>query len=592
MAEPIRIGNMSGFYGDRFAAAREMLTGHGPDGTPVDVLTGDYLAELTMLILWRTKLGKPDGGYARTFLSQMRECLSIAVDQGTKVVVNAGGLNPAGLADALRELAADQGVEAQVAHVEGDDLLARVGDLTQAHGLANLDTGQPLADLANDPLTANAYLGGWGIAAALGTGADVVVTGRVTDASLVVGPAAWHHGWARDDWDALAGAVVAGHVIECGCQATGGNYPFFTEVASLVHPGFPIAEVHQDGTSVITKHPGTDGEVSIGTVTAQLLYEIGTPDYLGPDVDTDFRSIQLAQDGPDRVRITGVTGTEPSDQLKVCINTLGGFKNEMTFLLTGLDIEAKAELVKEQVAAHVDLDEIAEVDWQLDRSDEPDAPTNARAAATLRLVVKDPEQDKVGRRAFSSPLVELALASYPGATFTAPPGDAEPYGVYWPTLVPKGEVSEVVVLADGSRLDVDQTPGVARPDPAPDHLATTDLDASPDLGPTERVPIGTVVGARSGDKGGNANVGLWARTDEAAQWLLATCTPDWVRDLLPEAADLAIDVHPLPNLRAVNLVVHGLLGQGVSSSTRPDPQAKGLGEYLRSRLADVPTALR
>lgn len=568
----LRIANMSGFYGDRFDAPREMLTGSGR----IDVLTGDYLAELTMLILWRSGLGKPDGGYARTFLHQMRDCLTMVADQGTKVVVNAGGLQPARLAEALRELVTELGLELTVAHVEGDDLLPRIGELVE------MDT---------TPLTANAYLGGWGIAAALGAGADLVVTGRVTDASLVVGPAAWHFGWARDDWDALAGAVVAGHVIECGTQATGGNYPFFTEVPGLEHPGFPIAEIEADGSSTITKHDGTGGLVSVGTVTAQLLYEIGDPHYLGPDVTTDFATISLSDDGPDRVRISGVRGMPPPQQLKVCVNTLGGFRNEMTFLLTGLDIDAKADLVRRTVAARIDLDAIDVVSWQLLRTDLADAPTNAQATATLRLVVKDDDRDKVSRRSFSSPLVELALATYPGATFTAQPADAEPYGVYLPAFVDRGEVAEVVVLADGTRLPSAQTPGDADAPTPSSTPAPTDQPWDFAATETRQVPLGTLLGARSGDKGGNANVGLWARSADAARWLAAVCDEAWVRTLLPEAAGLPIQIHPLPNLRAVNIVIEGLLEDGVSSSTRPDPQAKGLGEYLRSRTTAIPSTL-
>ncbi len=580
----LRIANMSGFYGDRFDAPREMLT-----GGDVDVLTGDYLAELTMLILWRTRLRKPEAGYASTFLRQMRDCLGIAVDQGVKVVVNAGGLNPAGLADGLRELATELGVEARIAHVEGDDLLPRLGELQAAgHALANLDTGEPLASLANDPLTANAYLGGWGIAAALGRGADVVVTGRVTDASLVVGPAAQHFGWARDDFDALAGAVVAGHVIECGAQATGGNHPFFTEVPGLEHPGFPIAELRADGSCTITKHDGTGGLVDVDTVTAQLLYEIGAPTYLNPDVATDFTTIELAPEGPDRVRVSGVRGTAPPADAKVCINTLGGFRNGMTFVLTGLEVDAKVDLVKRTVAHLVDLEAIDVVDWRLVRSGHVDAPTNAEATSLLHLTVKDRDQEKVGRRAFSSKLVEMALASYPGFTMTAPPADAEPYGVYWPTLVPKDEVHEVVVHHDGERESIAQTPGVRDDDV---ELAPAQVAVRPETGATQRVPLGTVVGARSGDKGGNANVGLWARDEAGWQWLRGWLDVARFRELLPEADQLDVHRHELANLRALNFVVVGLLDEGVSSSTRPDPQAKGLGEYLRSRLVDVPANL-
>ncbi len=274
----LRVANCSGFYGDRVSAALEMV-----EGGPIDVLTGDWLAELTMLLLGKAMLsGRP--GYARTFLTQVDQVLPACLERGIKIVANAGGLDPAGCAAAVTELASRAGLSPVVAHVAGDDLLPRLPDLMRAgHPLANSDTGQRLADAGVTPLTAHAYLGGLPIARALDAGADIVVTGRVTDAALVVGPGMWRFGWNGDDLDALAGAVVAGHVIECGCQATGGNYAFFGEVPDLEHAGFPLAELAADGSAVITKHPGTGGLVSVGTVTAQLLYEIGGPRYLNPD---------------------------------------------------------------------------------------------------------------------------------------------------------------------------------------------------------------------------------------------------------------------------------------------------------------------
>ncbi|TAL22878.1 MAG: DUF1446 domain-containing protein [Frankiales bacterium] len=571
MTDVLRIANCSGFYGDRASALSEVLN----DG-PVDVVTGDYLAELTMLILFRSRAKDPARGWATSFLRQLEPVLGTVADRGTRVVVNAGGLAPAACAAAVRDLATTLGVDVPVAHVAGDDLLPRVGELD----LPNLDTGAPLGD--RTPLTANAYLGAWGIAAALQGGAQVVVTGRVTDASLVVGPAAAHFGWARDDWDRLAGATAVGHVLECGTQATGGNYSFVRdEVAQPIHMGFPVAEVAADGSAVITKHPGTGGAVTVGTVTAQLLYEIAGPLYAGPDVVTDFSSIELAQEGPDRVRVSGVRGLPPSGRLKVCLNMLGGFRNTMSFVLTGLDVEAKAELA---LAGLRDAYPHP-FEHRLVRLDREDAPTNEQAAALLRVFVRG-DDPKVLGRAFSNAAVELALASYPGCTLTSQPGDASPYGVYWPSLVDSAEVEHVVVHPDGRREVIPHTPGAASGQPEP--LGRTHPDAT---GAAERVPLGRVVGARSGDKGGNANVGFWARTDEAAAWLLGWLDEKQFRALLPEADGLQVDLHPLPNLRAVNVVVHGLLGEGVASSTRFDPQAKGLGEYLRSRHVDVPTTL-
>jgi hypothetical protein len=585
---PIRIGNASGFYGDRLAAAQEMV-----EGGDLDVLTGDYLAELTLYLMHKARLKNPDAGFATTFLTQLETVLGTCLDRGIKVVSNAGGLNPGGLARQIRALADRLGLAVKVAHVEGDDLVAALPGLQAAgHELRHLDTGRVLADAGVTPVTANAYLGGWPIVTALQSGADVVVTGRVTDASLVVGPAAWWHGWGVEDYDALAGAVVAGHVIECGAQATGGNYSFFPELTDPRYPGFPIAEVAGDGSAVITKHSGTGGLVSVDTVTAQLLYEIAEPAYAGPDVTSWFQTIEVAQAGPDRVRLSGTRGSAPTGQVKVALNYTGGYRNAMTMVLTGLDLDAKAALAERLL---FDLlggrDSFDEVDVRLLRFDHPDAAVQAEAVAHLVVTVKDADPQKVGRR-FSNAVLELTLASYPGFHTTTPPTRESAYGVYWPALVPGELVPARVVLVDGSSTTVPAVPGSgesAAPPPGPAVAAPATTGPT---GETASVPLGTVAGARSGDKGGNANVGFWTRTDAAYDWLQGFLTVERLHALLPEAEGLEIRRYALPNLRALNFVVVGLLGDGVASSTRPDPQAKALGEFLRSRLVPVPVELR
>ena len=587
MTRPVRIGNSSGFYGDRDAATREMV-----EGGPIDVLTGDYLAELTMLILWKARQKDPSAGYARTVLGQLEQVLGTCLDRGIKVVNNAGGLNPAGLAGQLADLAGRLGLHPKIAYVTGDDVLPRLDELQAAgHPLAHMDTGQPLSAAASRPLTANAYLGGWGITAALAAGADIVVCPRVTDASLVTGPAAWWHGWQRDDFDALAGAVLAGHVIECGPQATGGNYAFLDEITDRRYPGFPIAEVAADGSAVITKHPGTGGLVSTGTVTAQLLYEIGDPAYANPDVIAHFDTARLSQQGPDRVLISGTRGSPPPPSAKVAMNLIGGFRNTMTLVLTGLDIEEKAAWARQELFGVLGgEDQFEDVDVRLLRYDTPDAPANEQATAHLRITVKDTDRRKVGRR-FSNATMELALGGYAGFHTTSPPTAETAFGVYWPALMPAELADHAVVLPDGSTRSIAPTPpGPARwPAGEPVGAATADKAGGPaEAGQTLRVPLGLACGARSGDKGGNANVGLWARDPAAYPWLRDYLTVGRLRELLPEAAGLEIARYELPNLSALNFVIAGLLGAGVAASTRLDPQAKGLGEYLRSRLADVP----
>jgi len=574
VSDVLRVGNCSGFYGDRLGAMRELL-----EGGQLDVITGDYLAELTMLILGKDTLRDPSLGYARTFVTQVEDCLGLALEKGVKIVSNAGGLNPAGLADKLREVATALGLDARIAHVEGDDL--------RSYGFDNA-------------LTANAYLGGFGIAAALREGADVVVTGRVTDASVVVGPAIARFGWTPTSYDELAGAVVAGHVIECGTQATGGNFSGFrslisTGSISAGQPlGFPIAEISADGSSVITKHDGTGGAVTLDTVTAQLVYEIQSTRYLGPDVTTDLTSIRLSQAGPDRVAITGVRGEAPPGRLKVAVNELGGFRNSVEFVLTGLDIEAKAAWIKEQFQLDPEPKVVA---WSPVVEPPRDATTEEGASIRLRCTVLDPSDKAVGK-AFTSAAVELALASYPGFTMTAPPSAPTPYGIYRPAYVDRSAVTHTVVHHDGRREVIAEvaptSEGQATGGGSTD---TRGLRPSPYPAPgdrlTRRMPLGSFVHARSGDKGGDANIGLWVVNDgsemhaDRVTWLTKVLSPRKVRELIPEAADLDVEVYVLPNLGAVNVIIKGLLGEGVAASTRFDPQAKGLGEWLRSRYVSI-----
>ncbi len=583
---PVRIANCSGFFGDRRSGAREMV-----DGGPIDVLTGDWLAELTMLILSRIRAKRPGGGFASTFVRQMEDVMGTCLDRRIKVVSNAGGLDPAGCAAAVQEAADRLRLAPTIAYVDGDDLLPRIDELEAAGALRPFAEGGDLGDISRY-LTANAYLGCWGIVDALDRGADIVITGRVTDAAVTCGPAAWHHGWKRDDWDALAGGVVAGHVIECSAQATGGNYSFFTEVDGMERLGFPWAEVSADGSCVIGKHEGTGGQVSVGTVTSQLLYEIGGPRYLGPDVTARFDTIRVEQVEPDRVRIWGTVGEPPPPTLKVAMNEVGGYRNTVSVALTGLDIEEKAVVAAAAFwsACPYQPDDFEAVDTRLIRTDHDDPPSNESATAQWRLTVKDHDERKVGRT-FSNAFTETALASIPGFYgLTGGPSAAAPFGVYRPALIDAALVPQYVHLG-GATHEVDS---VAPEGPAPtvdaDHRAgreTTDGR----VGPTVRVPIGRIVGARSGDKGGNANVGVFARSAPGFAWLAEFLTVDRLRTLLPETADLAVDRHELPNLWSLNFVIHDLLDEGVAASTRIDAQAKSLGEWLRARVVEMPASL-
>lgn len=577
----LRIGNCSGFFGDRTHAAREMV-----EGGPLDVLTGDWLAELTMYILHKTR--ERTGGYARTFLRELEEVLPTCIERDITVVSNAGGLHPEALAAAVGELARRQGLDVHVASVSGDDITPDLAALqAQGEKFVNLDTGEVLP--AGAPVvTANAYLRARPIADALAAGAQVVVTGRVTDAALVVGPALHAFGWSDGDLDAIAGAVVAGHVIECGAQCCGGNYAFFEEVPDRAHIGFPLAELQADGSSVITKHPGTGGMVTVGTVTAQLLYEIGGPRYLSPDAVPRFDTIDLAQEGPDRVRIAPVRGEAPPATLKVTANLDAGWRNAMTLALTGAQPAEKARFAAETVWDGVPggRDGFAET------AEDLSGDLTGGGMAYLRLAVRGDDEQAVGR-AFSGAVIETSLSSYPGTFFTSAPSGAQGVARYWPTTVAAAAVTP--------RVECDGQLVRATPLPALDQAAAVGPVAVEDAAPpggsglptgkTVVVPLWVLVGARSGDKGGDANVGLWADDDAVAEWLQHEFSAALLKELLPEVEPYPISRYPLPNLRAVNFVVHGILGWGVASNLRLDTQAKGLGELLRARSVEVPAAL-
>jgi hypothetical protein len=389
----------------------------------------------------------------------------------------------------------------------------------------------------------------------------------------------WRFGWTGDHLDELAGAVVAGHILECGCQATGGNYAFFEEVPGLAQAGFPLAELAADGSAVITKHPGTGGQVSIGTVTAQLLYEIGGPAYLNPDVTARFDTIALEHAGPDRVRVSGVRGEPPPADLKVSVNYAGGYRNSMILAIEGLDVAAKARLAEQTIWARVpggkDSFETAHVELA------------GSGPSLLRITVMDQDKAKVGR-AFSAAVVETGLASYPGFYALTPPGDASMYGVYWPTTVPAALVPTRVFIDDQPAWSGPGRVQPTAPVQAGSASEATPSDVPAPEVPTRRAPLGLVAGARSGDKGGNANVGVWVRTDDQYAWLDSYLTTERLAGLVPPVAGLRIDRHRLPNLRALNFVIVGLLGRGVAASTRLDPQAKALGEEVRAAMADIP----
>ena len=578
----IKIANCSGFYGDKLSAAKELV-----DGGPIDVLTGDYLAELTMTILYSQKLQRgEDKGYVGTFLKQIKEIAKTCNEKNIKIVTNAGGLNPKSMASEIEKILIDQSVEMKVAYIDGDDLLPQMNSLMdEGEKFMNIDKNISLKDSGYSPLTSNIYLGAWGIKEALDHDADIVVCPRVTDAAVVIGPAAWKFNWKRNDYDALAGALAAGHIIECGCQATGGNYSFFKEVPSFDNVGYPIAEIFEDGSFNITKHPNTGGLVSKGTVTAQLLYEISSPAYINPDVISHFDTLKIEEISKDKVHISGCRGSSPPKDHKVCINLAGGFRNGMEIILTGIDIEDKAKVFTDALFNSVGgQDQFEEVSIQLHRTDKENPITNEEAMASLVISVKSSNPDLVGRL-FSAKIIELALANIPGFFAQSGPKSSGPVIVYWPALIDSKHVKEKVHI-DGKEIEV---------------LPTSQLDFEEiyyqrepfkieEINVTDQLEIffGDLFGTRSGDKGGCANLGVWAKNKNTYSFLYNFLTVERIKELMPDLNKYKIERFELPNIYSLNFYIHDILQDGVSSNNRKDSQAKSLGEYLRAKKILVP----
>ena len=581
----IKIANCSGFYGDKLSAAKDLV-----DGGPIDVLTGDYLAELTMAILFGQKMQRgEDKGYVGTFLKQINQIAKSCKEKNIKIVSNAGGLNPKSMAIEIEKILKEQSIDMKVAYIDGDDLMPTISNLKKSgEEFKNIDKGKKLDESGYSPLTANAYLGAWGIKEALDKGADIVVCPRVTDAAVVIGPAAWKFNWKRDNYDALAGALAAGHIIECGCQATGGNYAFFKEVESFDNVGYPIAEIYEDGSFYVTKHPDTGGLVSTGTVTAQLLYEINSPAYVNPDVIAHFDTLKIEEVEKDKVYVSGCRGSSPPDKHKVCINLAGGFRNGMEIILTGLDIEDKAKVFTDALFNSVGgRKQFDEVSIQLHRTDKENPNSNEEAMASLLVSVKSKDQNLVGRL-FSAKIIELALANIPGFFAQGGVKSSGPVIVYWPALVDSMHIKEKVHI-DGEEIEV---------------IPTSQLELDEIYYQKEPIKIkkikkedekeiyfGEIYGTRSGDKGGCANLGVWAKNADSFAFLHDFLTVKKLKELLPDLNQYKIERFELANINSLNFYIHDILQDGVSSNDKKDGQAKSLGEYLRAKKVKVPQSI-
>ncbi|HEX2163297.1 MAG TPA: acyclic terpene utilization AtuA family protein [Thermoanaerobaculia bacterium] len=447
----VRVGNGQGFWGDNVDAPVELLR-----GGPIDYIGMDYLAEVTLSIMMRQKLKDPRLGYATDFVDFVRRVLPEVKERGVRILSNAGGLNPRACRARIFEVARELGVRGlRVGVVEGDDLLPRLPELVAAgHELANMDTGEPIAPVVDRMTSANAYLGARPVIEALEQGADVVLCGRVTDTALALAPLAYEHGWGEEDWDRLAAGTIAGHVLECGAQCTGGNFSRWWEVPDLAGVGYPIVEAAEDGSFVVTKHPGTGGMVTVDTVAEQLLYEMSTPSaYVTPDVVADFTTIRLEQDGRDRVRVSGIAGRPRTGTLKISASYLAGYKATGQITLSGPRAVDKARLAADVVWKRLERAGVTFEEGQKEVEllgtgaclpgvlPAPDDPPEV----VLRLGVRDADRAKVDR--FGKEIAPLITAGPPGVTgFAGGRPKAQEIVAYWPALLAREEVERHIVV--------------------------------------------------------------------------------------------------------------------------------------------------
>jgi len=591
MRRTIRIGNAGGYWGDDPGALRRQL-----EGGPLDYVTIDYLAEITMSILQAQRAQRPELGYAVDFLDQLRDCLPLIAARGVTVITNAGGINPLGLGRRIRELAAELGLAVKVGVVDGDDIVGRLDELRAAgEGFANLETGDDFASVRARVTAANVYFGAEPVVAALQAGCRIVVTGRVTDTGITLAPMIHEFGWAADDWDRLAAGIVAGHIIECGTQATGGNLTDWHEVPDLAGIGFPIIEMGDDGVFAVTKHKGTGGLVNLKTVKEQLVYEMGDPTaYISPDVIARFDTVELAEVGRNRVRVSGARGLPRPPRFKVSMAYDDGWKALGQLLVSGPAAVAKAEaaarvfwkrLRHDYEATHTSVVGGGSIWPRTLRAGEPNE-------VLLRLGVRDHDRGKV--EAFGVQLPALILSGPSGLAVTG--GRPKPQRVvaYWPALLQRSSVAaRVTALAPDGGEEIRTIRFTDEVVPAPTAAAERPRRPRVRAWPrrTRRVQLRDLAYARSGDKGDTCNVGVLARSPEIYDWLRATLTSAVVKRFFRGIVRGKVVRYEADNLLALNFLLHETLGGGGTVSLLLDPQGKTLSQALLELEVDAPVTI-
>ncbi|MGB5758781.1 MAG: acyclic terpene utilization AtuA family protein [Acidimicrobiales bacterium] len=597
MAEPLRIANASGYWGDDLTALRRQI-----EGGPVDVITMDFLAEITMSILQKQVQRNPDTGYAVDFVDQLDEVMAEALEKDITIISNAGGVRPLACGEAIAARAAARGLDPRVGVVAGDDLMDRIGGWhDDGVDMSNMDDGRRFGEVIERVSSANAYFGAAPVVRALQEGAEFIVTGRVTDTGITLAPMIHHFGWASDDWDRLAAGIIAGHILECGAQSTGGNFTDWRQVPSFHNVGYPIVEVEDDGSFVVTKHPGTGGLINVATIKEQLVYEMGDPAaYLTPDVVVDFGSIRLEDVGQDRVRVSGVRGAAPTDLLKVSMSYSDGYKASGGVIVCGPDAKGKADMFGEILWGRLpEFEDTLSEAVGADATWGPLSPSVESTEVMARFGVRDHDQAKV--REFAKMLPAMVLSGPPGVGVIGGRPPVQDVVAYWPCLIPRHLCrSEVVVMGGGDRVEASvgfegpTGPGRVESAGAPSNGSDADSDAGAvpaPSGETVTVKLSSLAHGRSGDKGDTCNIGVIARHPALYRWLVENITAARVKEAFTGIAFGDVERFEVPNIAALNFLLHQCLGGGGTLSLHIDAQGKTYSHALLNIDVEIDRAL-
>jgi len=591
MKSQIKIGNAGGFWGDDLGAFNRQLT-----GGRLDYITIDFLAEITMSILRKQQLKNPKAGYVTDFVKQIVDNVQLIKDKQVKIITNAGGINPAGCALKIIEELKSKQISLKIAVVEGDNIIDKLENLYPSKAsFVNMETGGSFEQIKDRVQSANVYLGVLPIVKALELGAEIIIAGRVTDTSITMAPMIYEFGWNLKDWDKIAASLVAGHIIECGAQSTGGNFTDWETVETWENMGYPIIEAYPDGTFVITKHPDTGGMVNLNTVKEQLVYEMGNPaNYISPDVVVDFRSIRLQQDGENRVKVSGIKGKASTKTFKVSMAYHDGYKSTSSIIICGEQALEKAQ-------------KFAEIFWKrlnvsfMKQNTEYVGYNSCHLSLAkkiapneilLRLSVFDPDTEKID--AFSKSIAPLILSGPPGVAVTGGRPQAQEVMTYYPCLIQKSLIEAEVKLFDndgniaqsliiqsvtGFEADLDSTPLFIDPEKKNKELGKNGY---------KQTSLRNICLARSGDKGDMVNIGVIARSELSYNFLKEVLSQEFIKELFKDLCKGKVERYELDNLMALNFLLDESLDGGGTKSLRFDAQGKTFASALLNHLMDIP----